>query len=418
MSNNNDRMGLTRRQAVAGALVGAAASLAPRASRAQGKPALRIGVVNDQSGAYATGGGPGSVACVREAVREFAAPLGLDVEVLSADHQGKPDIALAICRKWFDEGVDAAMDFQNSAVALACTKLARERDKVALVCNAGTSDLTGPACSPNTLHWAWDTQMLARVSGNYQVKKGNDSWFFITADYSFGHSLEADATAVIKAAGGRVVGSVKMPFPTEDFSSAILQAMSSDAKVIAMANAGDDAVTSVKQAAEFGVTKSGKVLVPMLLHLNDVHALGLQAAQGLTIPEVFYWDLNERTRAFANRVQPHMVNQFMPNMGQAACYAAAAHYIKTAAAMGVAEAKKSGAAAVARMKAAETDDAAYGRCKIREDGRVMHTAYLMKIKSPSESKRPFDYYTVLDSVPPEQAWRPMSEDNCPMVNKG
>ena len=418
MTSKNDRFGLTRRQAVAGAIAGVTAGLTSRSARSQTKPVLRIGVVNDQSGAYTTGGGPGSVACAREAIREFAAPLGLEVELHSADHQGKADIALAICRKWFDEGVDVTMDFQNSAVALACTKLAKERDKVALVCNAGTSDLTGSGCSPNTVHWAWDTQMLARVSGNYHVKKGNDSWFFITADYSFGHSLEADTTAVIKAAGGRVVGSVKMPFPTADFSSAILQGMASDAKVIAMANAGGDAVTSCKQAAEFGVTKSGKVLVPMLLHLNDVHALGLQAAQGLTISEVFYWDLNERTRGFANRVQPNMVNKFMPNMGQAACYASAAHYIKTAAAMGVAEAKKSGAATVARMKAAETDDAAYGRCKIREDGRVMHTAYLMQIKKPSESTRPFDYYTVLDTIPAEHAWRPLNEGNCPMVSKG
>lgn len=321
----------------------ALAGTATRA-RAQGAPTLRLGVLNDQSSTYRDNGGPNSVACVRLAVQEFAGPLGLNVEVVVADHQNKPDVAVSIARQWLDQGVDAICDLQGSAIALAINNLVRERDKVMLACNVGVSDLTGRACTPNIVHWAYDSYMLARTACSGLVRNGGDSWFFIRADYAFGRTMQDDATAFIDRAGGRVVGSVAMPFPSTDFSSAIIQAQASRAKVVGLANAGDDLVNCVKQAGEFGLTRRGQRLAAMLVFINNIHAIGIQAAQGLVLSETFYWDLNDRTRGFTQRAIAAGFNRnARPNMSQAACYASTVHYLRAAASLGAAEAKRTAA---------------------------------------------------------------------------
>jgi branched-chain amino acid transport system substrate-binding protein len=406
----------TRRCVLGTAAAAASATVAgpARAQQAAAAPVLRIGVLNDQSGLYRANGGPGSVANVRLAAQEFTASRPLGVEVLSADHQNRPDVGLNIARQWFDHGVDVVMDFQSSPIALAVSNLARERDKVALVCNSGSGDLTGRACTPNTLHWVYDNPMLARVVGGAHVRAGNASWFFITADYAFGHSLEAETSAVVRAAGGQVLGAVRTPFPGTDFASPLLRAQQSGAKVIGFANAGADTVNCIKQAAEFGVARRGQKLACMLLQVNDIHALGLETAQGLTLAESFYWDMTDRTRAFARKVAPAMGGA-MPNSSQAGNYAAALHYLKAAADLGAAEAKRSGAAAVARMKAMPVEDDVFGRSAIREDGRALHTAYLFEVKPPGESRGAWDYYRQVAAVPPEQAFRPPAEGGCPLV---
>jgi branched-chain amino acid transport system substrate-binding protein len=396
-------------------LVGSAAALplaGLRPAGAQAAPTIRIGILNDQSGAYRTNGGPGSVACARLALKEFGEANGVKAEILVADHQGKPDVGLGIARRWFDqESVDVVMDFQNSAIALAVANLAKERDKIAMVCNAGTTDLTGRACSPNTMHWAYDTYMLASVTGGALVKAGGDTWYFITADYSFGHSLERDTSAFVQKAGGRILGNTRLPFPTMDFSSALVQAQGSRAKVIGLANAGSDLVNCVKQAAEFGVTRRGTKLAGLLIQINDIHGLGLVAAQGLTLCESFYWDLNDRTRAFTSRVLPTM-DGARPNMSQAACYSATLHYLRACSAMGAGEAKKSGRAVLEHLRAAPMEDDVFGTSTLRADGRVLHTAYLFEVKKPEESKGPWDYYKTIASVPAEDAFRPMAEGGC------
>ena len=403
---------LTRRAALAG---GASLAGAPvRRSGAQRPPALRIGVLNDQSGPYRENGGPGSVACARQAVQEIAAARGLSVEVLAADHQNKPDVGLSIARRWFDQDdVDVILDFQNSAIALAVANLAREKDKIAMPC-AGISDLTGSRCTPNTLHWVYDTNMVARVLGDAIVAAGGDTWFFITADYAFGHSLENDTSARVRAAGGRVVGNVRMPFPSSDFSAAMVSAQASGAKIVALANAGSDTTNAVKQAAEFGLPRRGVRVAALLLQICDIHAIGLNAAHGLALTETFYWDLNDRTRAFSNRVQRAM-SGVRPTAPQAGCYAATLHYLKIAAEVGALEAKRSGAAMVARMKATAADDDAFGKSQVREDGRVVHKAYLFEVKRPEDSRGQYDYYRVLAEVPPERAFRSVSEGGCPLV---
>jgi branched-chain amino acid transport system substrate-binding protein len=386
------------------------------AAKAQEAPTIRIGVLNDQSSTYRDNGGLGSVACVKLGVSEMAAPLGLKVEVVAADHQNKPDVAMGIARQWLDQGVDAICDIQNSSIALAVSDLVRQRDKVLLAFNVATSALTGPACSPNTLHWAYDTWMLSRVTTSALVQQGGDSWFFIRADYAFGRALESDATAFITKAGGHVVGSIPMPFPSTDFASALLQAQSSGAKVIGLANAGDDLVNCIKQAGEFGITQRGQRLAALLMFINNVHSLGLHSAQGLVLAASFYWDMNDRTRGFAQRAigagfDPNM----RPNMSQAANYAGTRHYLKAIAQLGVAEAKRSGAAVVARMKQMPISDDVYEHASIRADGRVISPAYLFQVKRPDESHGPWDYYKLLATVPPEQAWRPLAEGGCPLV---
>ncbi|MDI3307226.1 MAG: ABC transporter substrate-binding protein [Acetobacteraceae bacterium] len=410
-------MAINRRTFLAGTAAAPALGALPwRPARAQGANSVKIGVLNDMSGLYRDIGGPGSVACVRQAVQDFGNK-GFNVEVIFGDHQNKPDVGASIARQWFDqEGVDVIIDVPTSSVALAVSGVAREKDKIFLGSNPATSDLTGSACSPNTIHWTYDTWMLAHSTGGAMVKAGGDSWFFITADYAFGHALERDTAQFVKQAGGKVIGQVRTPFPgTTDFSSYLLQAQASKAKVIGLCNAGGDTINSIKQAAEFGLTRRGIKLAGLLMFISDVHALGLRTAQGLVLTSTFYWDLNDRTRAFTKRVLPKMPAELRPGMGQAGCYSAALHYLKAVADMGVAQAKRSGAATVARMKAMPTDDDVFGPGRIREDGRKLHPAYLFEVKTPEESKGPWDYYKLLITTPPDQAFRPLSEGGCPLV---
>jgi branched-chain amino acid transport system substrate-binding protein len=399
--------------ASATAAFGAVAAI-PRA-RAQGA-SLKIGVLGDESGVYRDLSGPVAVACVRQAIEEMAPHLnGVAIEVVVGDHQNKPDVGASIARQWFDrDGVDMLCDCPNSAVALAVSAVCHEKDKAYVNSPAMTADLTGPQCAPTTVQFTMDTWALAHSTGGALVKAGGTSWFFITADYAFGIALERDTTAFVKQAGGTVVGSVKAPFPTSDFSSFLLQGQSSGAKVIGLCNAGSDTVNSIKQAGEFGLTQAGIKLAGLLVFISDVHALGLQTAQGLNLTESFYWDLNDRTRAFTSRVIKK-TDGYHPGMGQAGCYGGTIHYLKAVAAMGVADAKKSGTAVINKMKSMPTDDDAFGAGSIREDGRALHPTYLFEVKKPSESKAPWDYYKLVSTTPPDQAFRPLHDGGCPMV---
>ncbi len=407
-------MTLNRRTLLAATAAAPMAALA-RPARAQ-SGTIKIGVLNDQSGVYRDISGPTSVACVRQAVEEFGSK-GFQVEVLSGDHQNKTDVGATIARQWIDrDGVDMIIDVANSGVALAVNGVCKEKDRVYINSTGATADLTGSACAPTTIHWTYDTWMLAHSTGAAMVKTGGDTWFFITADYAFGTALERDTTNFVQQAGGKVLGSVRHPFPgNTDYSSFLLQAQASRAKVVGICNAGTDTVNTIKQAAEFGLTRSGVKLAGLLVFLNDVHALGLEAAQGLVLTESFYWDLNDRTRAFTKRVLPKTGGAH-PAMSHAGCYAGALHYLKTVADMGVAEAKKSGAATVARMKAMPTEDDAFGAGTIRQDGRKLHPVYLFEVKKPSESKAPWDYYKLVATTPADQAFRPLAEGGCSFVH--
>jgi branched-chain amino acid transport system substrate-binding protein len=403
-------MELTRRTVLA---AGAAVGVAP-VSRARAQAnTIRLGVLSDMSGPYRDTTGPGSVVLTQAAVAEFGAR-GFNVEVLQADHQNKPDVGANVARQWYDQGVDVVLDVPTSSVALAINQIAREKNKVFLNSGAATSDLTGSQCSPNTVHWTYDTWMLAKGTGGAIVRTGGDSWFFITADYAFGHALQRDTGRFVEAAGGRVLGSVRYPFPaTTDFSAFVVQAQASRAKVLGMANASTDTVNTIKAAREFGLHRSMK-LAALLMSLGDVHALGLESGQGLLLTEPFYWDLNDRTRALTARIR--RANQDRPPaMVQAGCYGAALHYLKAVADMGVAAAKADGRAAVARMKAMPTDDDAFGPGRIREDGRKLHPVYLFEVKSPAESRGPWDYYKVAATTPAEEAFRPLTEGGCALV---
>jgi len=406
-------MQMNRRSLLAtGAAIGAVAAF-PRLPRAQANT-IRIGVLTDMSGTYRDNTGPTSVACTRQAVQEFGSR-GFDVEVIEADHQNKPDVGVNLARQWWDQGVDMILDVPTSSVGLAVAAVAREKNKVYVNVGSATADLTGAQCTPNTLHWAYDTWMLAKSNGGAMVKAGGDSWFFITADYAFGHALERDTANFVKAAGGKVLGSVRTPFPgTTDFSAFLLQAQASRAKVIGLANAGSDTANCVKQAAEFGLTRRGVKLASLLLFINDVHGMGLQAAQGLTCTETFYWDLNEKTRAFTQRVLPKTPNNY-PNMIHAGCYSATLHFLKAVADMGVAAAKGPGVEVVNRMKAMPTEDDAFGTGSIRPDGRRLIPSFLFEVKKPEESKGPWDYLKLVQTTPAEEAFRPLSEGSCPLI---
>ena len=397
-------------------LTAAAATPFARLARAQ-TPALKLGVLNDQSGPYRDDGGMTSVACARQALVDFGVPgKGLNVELIYADHQNKPQVGASIARQWFDqEGVDAIVDVPTSSVGLAVNSICREKNKVMLNSGTGTSDLTGPQCSPNTIHWTYDTYMLAKSTGGATVKQGGDKWFFVSADYVFGQSLERDTTAMVKQAGGKVLGSIRYPFPdTTDFSSLLVRAQASGANVIGLCNAGADTMNCIKQAREFGLMGPVRIAA-MLIQSTGIHALGLDTAQGLRYSESYYWDLNDRTRAFNNRMKGKTANGIWPNMTQAGNYGAVLHYLKAVADMGVGAAKADGRAAVARMKAMPTDDDAFGRSRIREDGRALHPVYLFEAKKPSESKQPWDVAKVLAVTPLEEAWRPLGEGGCPLV---
>jgi branched-chain amino acid transport system substrate-binding protein len=402
-------MRLTRRKLMGAA---AAATLLPAGRARAQTPTIKLGVLTDLSGPYKDIGGTLSTDAARLAVAEFGAK-GFSVEVVQADHQNKPDVGAGIARQWFDrDGVDVILDVPNSGVSLAVSGVAKEKNKIFLVCNAATSDLTGSKCNANTIHWVFDTWMLAHSTGGALVKAGGDSWFFITADYAFGHALQRDTTQFITAAGGKVLGSAAYPFPgTNDFSSYLLQAQSSGAKVIGIANAGADTVNSIKQAKEFGITQT---LAGLLVFISDIHGIGLDTAQGLVISSTFYWDLDDRKRAFADRLWAKVPN-VRPGMGHAGNYSSALHYLKTVTDMGAAAAKADGAATVARMKAMPTDDDAFGKGTIREDGRKIHPCYLFQVKTPAESKKPWDYYKLLATVPAEEAFRPLKDGGCPLI---
>ncbi len=403
-------MTITRRTLVTAS---AAAALAPRVGRAQA-PKLKLGVMNDQSGPYRDDGGPTNVICVRQAAAEFA-NAGFDVEVLVADHQNKPDLGAGIARQWFDnDGVDAVIDVPTSSVALAVNTVCREKNKVMLNNGAATTDLTGAQCSPNTVHWTYDTYMLAKSTGGAMVRSGGDTWFFITANYVFGQQLQRDTSRFVTEAGGKVVGGVQYPFPeTTDFSAMLLQAQASGAKVLGLCNSGNDTINCIKQAHEFGLNKTMKIAA-MLFYNSNVHALGLDIAQGLLLTESYYWDLNDRTRAFQARIKDKTPNQW-PNMVQAGNYASTLHYLKAVKDMGLAAAKADGRAAVARMKAMPTDDDCFGVGKIRADGRTIHPSYLFQAKTPAESKSAWDGLKLVTTTPADEAFRPMSEGGCSLV---
>ena len=395
-------------------LAGAAAM--PVLARAQGLPAIRIGVLTDLSGQYRDNSGPTSVLAARQAVEDFGPEQhGFTVTVTTADHQQKPDVASAVVRQWFDQGgVDAVADLNNTAIALAVGTLARDRDRALLITGAASADLTGRSCSAQQVHFAPDTYADSHSTGNAVLKAGGDSWFLIVADYAFGHNLERDITALVQAQGGRVVGLAAYPFPgTSDYSSFLLQAQASGAKVVGLCNTGGDMENCVKQAREFGLQARGMTVAALLGFVTEVHSMGLEVAQGLQVSETFYWDLNERTRAFTKRFVPKTPDNY-PSSLHASCYAGVTHYLKAAAALGV-EAARSGRAAIAAMKRIETDDDCFGRNSIREDGRFLCPVYLFRVKRPVESRGPWDVYVPLASTPGALAFRPLAEAGCPLV---
>jgi branched-chain amino acid transport system substrate-binding protein len=374
---------------------------------------IKIGVLNDMSGLYADLTGMGSVVAARMAVEDFgAAAKGMKVEIVSADHQNKPDVGSTIARTWYDvDKVDVIVDVPTSSVALAVNQITREKGKAFLNSGAATSDLTGKACSPNTIHWTYDTWMLANGTGSAIVKTGGDSWFFLTADYAFGHTLERDTEAVVLKNGGKVLGKVRHPFPGNDFSSFLLQAQASKAKVIGLANAGGDTINSIKQASEFGITKGGQSLAGLLVFLTDVKALGLNTAQGLIFTETYYWDRDDASRAFAKRFSAQAPRNNYPTMIHAGVYSSVLHYLKAI------EAAKTddGTKVIAQMKAMPTDDPLFGKGSVRADGRKIHPAYLVEVKKPSESTGPWDLHKIRATIPADQAFRPLNEGECPLV---
>jgi branched-chain amino acid transport system substrate-binding protein len=376
---------------------------------------IKIGVLNDMSGLYADIAGPGSVVAAKMAVEDFgAAKKGMKVEVISADHQNKPDVGSTIARTWYDtDKVDVIVDVPTSSVALAVNQITKEKGKAFLVSGAATSDLTGKACSPNTIHWTYDTWMLANGTGSAIVKTGGDTWFFLTADYAFGHALERDTAAVVTKNGGKVLGTVRTPFPGTDFSSFLLQAQASKAKIIGLANAGGDTINSIKQAAEFGIVKGGQNLAGMLVFLTDIHALGLPTAQGLIFTTTYYWDRDDASRAFSKRFVAQAPRGNYPTMVHAGVYSSVLHYLKAV------EAAKTddGTKVIAKMKEMPTDDPLFGKGSVRADGRKIHPAYLVEVKKPAESKGPWDLMKVRATIPADQAFRPVDQGDCPLVKK-
>ena len=400
-------------------LVGLAVAAALSAGGAQAQVSdgvVKIGVLSDMSGLYTDLAGAGSIVAARMAVEDSGIEKrGVKVEIVSADHQNKADVGSAIARQWYDtDKVDVIVDVPQSAVALAVNQITKEKGKAFLISGAASSDLTGKACTPNTIHWTYDTWMLANGTGGAIVKTGGDTWFFLTTDYAFGHALEADTEAVVLKNGGKVLGRVRAPLNTQDFSSYLLQAQASKAKIIGLANAGGDTTNSIKQAAEFGIVKGGQNLAGLLVFLTDVHSLGLPTAQGLIVTNTFYWDTNDQTRAFAKRFAA-LDKGIHPTMVHAGVYSAVTHYLKAV------EALKSddGTKVIAKMKEMPTDDPLFGKGTIRDDGRKIHPAYLVEVKKPAESKGPWDYYKIRATIPADQAFRPLKNEKgepfCPLV---
>jgi branched-chain amino acid transport system substrate-binding protein len=390
-----------------------AAVLAPAAQAQISNDIVKIGVLNDQSGGYADLGGLGSIEAAKMAVQDFGGSvLGKPIEIISADHQQKADIGASIARRWFDiEMVDLAIDFDNSAVALAVEQLARVQNRIAIATAVATTEFTGKACSPTGMAWTYDSYSLTTGIAKSLAKRGLDSWFFITVDYAFGHSLEADASNAVVASGGKVIGRVRHPLGTSDFSSYLLQAQSSNAKVVAFANGGADLTNAIKQATEFGLAQSGLTLVPLLVFISDVHSLGLQRAQGLTFITSFYWDMNDETRSWSRRFFER--RKVMPTMTHASVYSAIQHYLKAIQAAGTDEAK----AVVAKMRELPVNDFYTKNGRVREDGRMVHDMYVVEVKTPMESKYPWDYYKVLQTLPGDQVFRSLANSGCPLVKK-
>ena len=375
---------------------------------------VKIGVLSDMSSLYADIGGPGSVAAAKMAIADFTANnKDVKVELVSADHQNKPDVGTTIANQWFDvDKVDMIIDVPNSGVALAVSSVAAAKNKLFIVSGAAASDLTGPKCNANTIHWTYDTWMLANGTGKAMVKTGGDTWFFLTADYAFGHALERDTSAVVEANGGKVLGKVRHPLNTNDFSSFLLQAQTSKAKVIGLANAGGDTINSIKAASEFGIVKGGQKLAGLLVFASDVNALGLPIAQGLSLTETWYWDANDTNRNWTKRWQQERPGKF-PTMIHAGVYAGITHYLKAVVAM---KGPQDGKTAVAEMKKLPTDDPLFGKGTIRADGRKVHPAYLFEVKKPEESKYPGDFYHLRATIPTDEAFRPLKDGGCPLVS--
>jgi branched-chain amino acid transport system substrate-binding protein len=374
---------------------------------------IKIGVLNDMSGVYSDVTGAGSLVAARMAVEDFgAAAKGMKVEIVGADHQNKPDVGSSIVRSWIDvDKVDVIVDVPTSSIALAVSEIVRDKNKVFLVSGAGASDLTGPACTPNTIHWTYDTWAMANGTGQAVVKTGGDSWFFITANYAFGIALERDTAAVVIKNGGKVLGQVRHPFPGTDFSSFLLQAQASKAKIIGLANAGGDTINSIKQASAFGTTEGGQNLAALLAFITDVHALGLQTAQGLILTEAWYWDMSDANRGFARKFAPQFKGLY-PTSVHAGVYSAVTHYLKAVQAL---KSDADGKAIVAKMKEMPTEDKLFGKGTVRADGRKIHPMYLFEVKKPAESKGAWDYYKLRATIPENAAFRPLNEGGCPLV---
>ena len=374
---------------------------------------VKLGVLADMSGLYSDLSGIGSVVATQMAAEDFGGMvLGKKIEVVSADHQNKPDIGSNIAREWIDQqGVDAIVDVPVSSIAFAVQQIAKERNRVLLISSSGSSDLTGKSCSPTSVHWTYDTYALAETAGKAMIQQGGDSWFFITADYAFGHALERDTAAIVKANGGTVVGAVRHPQDTADLSSFLFQAQTSKAKVIGLANAGGDTINSIKQANEFGIIRGGQKMIGLLTYISDVHGMGLQYAKGLILASAFYWDLTDETRAWTRRFMER--SKKIPTMANAGAYGATLHYLKAIKEAGTDEAQ----AVVRKMKEIPVNDFFTKGGSVREDGRVIRSMYLFQVKSPEESKYPYDYYKLLNTVPGEQAFRPLAEGGCPMIAK-
>ena len=411
-------MRVSRRSFLGG--TAAAGMLQSSRARSQTVQPLRIGVLTDLTGFSRNNGGPTAVACTRQAVQDFDPEAhGLKVEVLMADHQNRPDIGLSIARQWYDEGVDVIVDVNNSAVALGLISLAQDKDKLQLNTGAGTGELTGPRCGYNTLHWNYDSYVFANSTGSQVVRTGGRTWFFITADYAFGHASQQDCAAVVNRLGGKVVGNILYPGAgaTSDFSSILLQAQASGAEVVGLATSGTDFINLMKQAHEFGIMQSGQRVAGLSVTLNDMPGLGRDAGQGLMLTETFYWDLNDRTRAFMARVKDKVGDNW-PSMEQAGAYSATLHYLKAAAQIGMPASKASGKAVMKVMRQMPTDDDCFGPGSIRADGVVLHPSYLFQVKTPAESNSPWDYYKVVATTPAEDTWRPLAQTGCPLAAAG
>jgi branched-chain amino acid transport system substrate-binding protein len=390
-----------------------ACAFAARAQEKVSDGVVKIGLIEDMSSIYADITGVGAVTAAKMAVEDFGgAVLGKPVEVVSADHQNKPDIASATAREWFDsQHVDALMDVAASATALAAIEVAKAKNKIVVLNGPGAARITNEACTPVSIHYTYDNYALSHGTGAAMVKAGYATWFFLTADYAFGHDLEQNTAAVVKASGGQVLGSVRVPINNSDFSSALLQAQSSKAKVVGLANAGADTINAVKQAAEFGIVRGGQKLAGLLIFINDINTLGLEVAQGMLLTNAFYWDRDEESRAWAQRYFQRMSK--MPNMTQAGIYSATTHYLKAVQAAGTDETQS----VMEKIRSTPINDFFVKNGKIRDDGRMVHAMYLYEVKKPSESKGVWDYYKFVATIPADQAFQPLSESRCPLVKK-